>query len=868
MGQPFAFGFPELDPFIRPLFEEGIRSGQAQDVAEAPMMVHRNDYREEAFFTGNFTPLRGVDGDIEGFYNALFEITAQKIQDRRKSMLNMLTTPDTLSTDAVYSHIISSLATDPLDVSMALLYEADADVQPGKTILRIHGQLGIPAGHQLLCDGKDLEDPDGIIPLCRQATASMVTTKPDARFEDVEWLGFKQTPQIVVTMALRTRNRLFGFLVIGTNPYRPFDAACVQFIDDLSGTASNLLAAALDADNLRKNQEQLQSDLEFSDMKVRHLVEHASVGMAHATPDGGLLWANDKLLSLARRSQGDAITSIYELFSEDDQRKAYEVWTSIFKDDHRVSGEFRLKQSYNPPVGDPVPAQVQLLAFPFREQGTTVSGMVCVTDISHLKWAEAWQTRIAQDARDAKRQQEAFIDVVSHEMRNPLSAIVHCADSILLSLDDVKAKEDTSKIPNSMLDALTASTSAASVILDCCKHQKRIIDDILTLSRLESTLLSVKPSAVRPSQLVDSVIAMFDANLRSKAITTKIIAEPSIDELHIDFLNLDSSRVVQIFINLLTNAIKFMRAEGEKGLKIRYGATLSPPRSTDGAASIPERIYWAPRGKHAADDVNSSAWGSGEIVYLTFSLSDNGIGMRPDEVANIFERFEQANVTTHVNYGGSGLGLFISKELTERMGGEIGVMSEPEVGSTFVFYIKTRRSPTETASVAVSPVPTTNISAAPLALRQLPNGGSPPAPPPHRNLRTLLVEDNIVNQKVLRIHLTRCNIDVEVANHGLEALDILRAGAMFDICLMDVHMPVMDGLTCMREIRALEKAEDLPGRLPIIAVSANVRQEQIESALDAGADRVVQKPYKAKDLIDLMRQMTGGSVGGGDGVMT
>jgi signal transduction histidine kinase/CheY-like chemotaxis protein len=451
-------------------------------------------------------------------------------------------------------------------------------------------------------------------------------------------------------------------------------------------------------------------------------------------------------------------------------------------------------------------------------------------------------------------------------MRNPLSAIVHCADSIVFSLDDVKAKEDTSKIPNSMLDALTASASAASVILDCCKHQKRIIDDILTLSRLESTLLSVKPSAVRPSQLVDSVIAMFDANLRSKAITTKIIAEPSIDELHIDYLKLDPSRVVQIFINLLTNAIKFMRAEGEKSLKIRYGATLSLPRFTSGG-SIPENLLWAHKGKHASDDVDSPPWGCGEIVYLTFSLSDNGIGMRPDEVANIFERFEQANVTTHVTYGGSGLGLFISKELTERMGGEIGVMSEPEVGSTFVFYIKTRRSPTETASVAVSPVPTTSPTTTPLALRQLPNGAAPLAPPPHRNLRTLLVEDNIINQKVLRIHLTRCNIDVEVANHGLEALDILRAGATFEICLMDVHMPVMDGLTCMREIRALEKAGDLPGRLPIIAVSANARQEQIQSAKDAGADRFVQKPYKAKDLIDLMRAMTQ-SAGGGDGAMT
>jgi hypothetical protein len=139
-------------------------------VVEAPMMVERNGYREEAFFTGNFTPLRGVDDDIEGFYNALFEVTAQKISDRRKSMLNLLATPDTLSTDAVYSHIIASLATDPLDVSMAILHEADTDTEPGKTILRVRGQLGIPEGHDLLRDEQDLEDTVGIMRLCTDNT--------------------------------------------------------------------------------------------------------------------------------------------------------------------------------------------------------------------------------------------------------------------------------------------------------------------------------------------------------------------------------------------------------------------------------------------------------------------------------------------------------------------------------------------------------------------------------------------------------------------------------------------------------------------------------------------------------------------------
>lgn len=846
MGQTFAFGFPELSPFIKPLFEEGMRSGQAQDVIEAPMMVERNGYREEAFFTGNFTPIRGVDGEIVGFYNALFEVTRQIILDRRKRMLNMLTTPSTLSTDAVYSHIIASLANDPLDVPMALLHEVDTLSEPGKAILRFRGQLAIPEGHALLQDGQDLEDTTGVAPLCRQANEGLVPITPDERFEGVEWLGFNQAPQTIVTMALRSSRRLFGYLTVGTNPYRPFDDTCAQFIADLAGTASNLLAAALDTDNLRKEQQQLQSDLEFSDQKVRHLVEHASVGMAHAKPDGRLIWANDKFLSLASLlpEEDNLVDSIYKVFSEDDQQKAHEVWTRVFNGEDHVSAEFRLRQYFHPPVGNPEPAQIQLLAFPFQDHGVKVSGMLCITDISHLKWAEAWQARAAQEARDAKRQQEAFIDVVSHEMRNPLSAIVHCADSISMSLDDFKAKEDTSKISESILEALTANASAAAVILDCCKHQKRIIDDVLTLSRLEATLLTVKPSAVRPTELVNSVIAMFAVELRSKSIATEVVAEPSLEELQIDYLNLDSSRVVQIFINLLTNAIKFMKAGGERVLKVRYGATLSLPRTTD-PASFPEDVHWAPRGRNASSAVDGPEWGSGEVVYLTFSLSDTGIGMGKDEVDKIFERFEQANVTTHVTYGGSGLGLFISKELTERMAGEIGVQSHPGKGSMFVFYIKTRRTDMQ------MPV---EIPSRPIALQR------PPLPPTRPSqLRTLLVEDNIVNQRVLRHHLERCHCAVSVANHGVEALAILRApDAHFDVVLMDMQMPIMDGLTCTREIRVLEQQGTLKGRVPIIAVTANVRNEQVEEAIEAGADRVVQKPFKAKVLVGIMRELVTG----------
>jgi CheY-like chemotaxis protein len=126
----------------------------------------------------------------------------------------------------------------------------------------------------------------------------------------------------------------------------------------------------------------------------------------------------------------------------------------------------------------------------------------------------------------------------------------------------------------------------------------------------------------------------------------------------------------------------------------------------------------------------------------------------------------------------------------------------------------------------------------------------------------VLVEDNVVNQKVLRKHLVRCNCDVEVANHGVKALDMLCSSsspsARFDVVSMDVQVPVMDSLTCTRRIRALEQEGMLLGRLPIIAVTVNVRQEQIEDAIEAGADRVVQKPFKAADLVILMQALVGG----------
>jgi signal transduction histidine kinase/CheY-like chemotaxis protein len=863
MGQSFAFGFPELLPSINPLFEEGMRSGVAQDVVDAQLMVQRNGYLEEAYFTGNFTPIRGTDGKIVGFYNAVFEFTLQKIHDRRTHMLNLIMTPGMLEVSAVYEHIMKCLEINPLDITMAILHEANTDAQPGRTILRLMGQLGLPEGHALLRDGQDLEELVGNAPTCRESMSGRVVTTVDARFDGVKWLGSGQPTHTVVTVALTTGVRLFGFLTVGMNPCRPFDNTCEQFIKDLTRMSSSVIANAWDAENLRKQQEKLKSELEFSDMKVRHLVQHASVGMAHAKHDGKIIWANDMFFTLAGgvRDSHNTVDSLYDVFLEEDRQKAVHVWGRLLNGENHVSAELRLKRTFIPPVGDPEPAQIQILAFPYKEHGVTVSGMACTTEISRLKWAEAWQARIAEDARAAKKQQEAFIDVVSHEMRNPLSAIVHCADTISTSFSDIEANPYIAKIPDAVLEALRENVASAHIILDCAKHQKRIIDDVLTLGRLESTLLSVTPSPVQPCKLVDSVMALFEAELRTNKIITSVIAEPSIKELNVEYLNLDPSRVTQIFMNLLTNAIKFVKGEKRRHIEVRYGASLASPRSTNGiitpTATFPKDFHWAPKGKDVVDVTDNTEWGTAEVVYLTFSLRDTGIGMDNGDISKIFERFRQANIKTHVTYGGSGLGLYISKELTERMAGEIGVLSHPGEGSRFVFYIKTRRAEISQQDLPAPTKPT-------LAANDsgLPSKRTTTNKVNTEKLRVLLVEDNLINQRVLQKHLVKSGCDVNVANHGVEALDILGTNATgFDVVLMDMQMPIMDGLTCTSEIRKLEFAGQLKGRIPIIAVTANVRQEQIDNAMNAGADRVVRKPFKAADLVKLMRELVEGKAG-------
>lgn len=319
----------------------------------------------------------------------------------------------------------------------------------------------------------------------------------------------------------------------------------------------------------------------------------------------------------------------------------------------------------------------------------------------------------------------------------------------------------------------------------------------------------------------------------------------------------------------------------------------------------PSSLRWFPSGQPQRYDNSSREVGTEEELYLTFEVEDTGKGISGDEMSLLFNRFSQANPRTHVQvsghptvaakltlqkYGGSGLGLFISRELTELQGGLIGASSVPDVGSTypraftvhveaeakasnagtFAFHIRTRKvAPVEGAHSPLQHAASTNGRKPPASVRETFQAAENPKPTvkatssqsPSTLIRpspitavasegrsdmpsVILVEDNLINQKVLSKQLQKLGCAVHIANHGLEALDLLKksrywqenhgAGFDVDVILMDWEMPVMDGLTATKEIRQMEQEGLVTEHLRVIATTANARPEQIQMAFAAG----------------------------------
>lgn len=599
------------------------------------------------------------------------------------------------------------------------------------------------------------------------------------------------------------------------------------------------------------------------------MTELSPLGMFLINPEGVLREANDmffEMTGLPRESQYEL--SWMDFIMGSSIKTMEDGWHKLANEHQAWSGELQLKIRTAKPVnlhGAGVDYWVMFIAQPeISADGSLRSIMGSITDISKIKWAQGLQHRQLREAEETRRQQNEFIDITSHEMRNPLSAILQCADDISTALVECKKKGIS---PDA--EIIASCLESAQTISLCVQHQKSIVDDILTISKLDSNLLLITPVATQPEQILSRALKMFDAELQAKDIDAKYQIHPSYIDHCVDWVSLDPSRVLQVLINLLTNAIKFTAPSKTRCVTVAVGASLEPPVLDH----IPG-FRFAPKvnKNNVAED-----WGDAETLYIRFKVQDTGCGLTEEEKQILFQRFKQASPRTHAQYGGSGLGLFISKRLAELHGGQIGVASSAGKGSLFSFYVQAKRAGPPSDALAGSRL---------LPLERHLGGGEglqQPLAPQRQDLASaggqgaslvaakasrrlfdpkqttiLVVEDNLINQRVLASQLKKVGCTVNLANDGLEALAFLRTthfcgggggGEPLDIILMDLEMPNMDGLTCVREIRRMEVVGEVRGHVPVIAVTANVREQQVATAKQSGMDDVLSKPFRIPDLL-------------------
>ena len=384
--------------------------------------------------------------------------------------------------------------------------------------------------------------------------------------------------------------------------------------------------------------------------------------------------------------------------------------------------------------------------------------------------------KAAEEAQQAKSQ---FLANMSHEIRTPMNAIIGFVDLARNESDTEKRDEYLS----------VASSSG--------QHLLTIINDILDFSKAEAGELALETIDFDLHHMVDNTMRMVIQKAESQGLETFCIIDDAI-KYHVEG---DPTRLRQILINLLGNAIKFT-THGSVGIRV---------------AVVEDR---------------------GEEMIIQFSVEDTGIGIPDDKIDSIFKSFSQADTTTTRLYGGTGLGLAICKAYVEKMGGSIWVESVAGKGSSFIFKIPFRMKESivqqetpplsQDASLDKSGGPiTTQLKACELSCQ---------------GIRLLLAEDNPVNVKLMEILLKKMGCAFDTVSDGQSACDAVKSND-YDVVLMDVHMPVMNGLDATKSIR-----EQINSQIPIIALTAAAMQEEKEQCYASGMNAILLKPVNVEEL--------------------
>jgi PAS domain S-box-containing protein len=503
--------------------------------------------------------------------------------------------------------------------------------------------------------------------------------------------------------------------------------------------------------------------------------EASHFGMGVSELDGRIVYANPALVRLlGEASENDCLGKNFATayFSEVTANRLQAEIMRALQRGELWHGELEIRGT----DGGRVPVEAN--AFGIRdEHGQPRYLAVILSDITERKQAEQQLAEAKEKADIASAAKSEFLAAMSHEIRTPMNGVIGMTGLLL--------DTDLSGLQRRYAETIRSS---GEVLL-------ALLNDILDFSRIEAGKLELESVDFELAAVLDELAAPLALRAWEKGIKLQCEVGPDVPSRFCG----DPGRLRQILTNLLGNAVKFT----ERG-EICVQSGLLEQTETD--------------------------------FLLRFTVRDTGIGISPEQQQKIFQKFTQADISTTRRYGGTGLGLAIAKDLTELMGGNIGVTSTLGVGSEFWFTVRLSRSSLGTMPTDI-PVAGSFSQTSLTAIRR---GGA----------RILVVEDNAVNQEVALGILRKLGLRADAVGDGAEAVELLKT-LPYDLVLMDIQMPEMDGLEATRIIRN-PQSNILNHHVPVIAMTANAMRGDRERCLEAGMNDYVSKPMSPQALLEAL----------------
>ena len=687
------------------------------------------------------TALRDAQETIIGYLLIGTDNTARKLAEEA------LVKAGALQSAIFNSANFSSIATDAKGVIQ--IFNVGAEKMLGYAAAEVMNKI-TPA---------DISDPQELITRAKTLSVELGTPitpgfealvfKASRGIEDIYELTYVRKdgtrfPALVSVTALRdTSDTIIGYLLIGTD-----------------NTARKLV-----------EEEQKKSDQRLRDQQfyTRSLIESNIDALMTTDPAGIITDVNKQMEALTGCTRDELIGAPFKSYFTDPERAEAGI--------KRVLSEKSLTDyELTARARDGKQTIVSYNATTFYDRNRTLQGVFAAArDVTEGKRVEMELKQAKGAAESASRTKSDFLASMSHEIRTPMNAIMGIAD--LLAKTTLTSEQD----------------KYVQIFRRAGDNLLNLINDILDLSKVEASQLELEQTGFFLDEQIEIVMEMVEPKAKEKSLLLSLDFADNVPRQLIG----DPTRLRQVLLNLLGNAIKFTQ-KGEVSLWITLDSNHSIPAS------------------------------------LKFTVSDSGIGIATEKLGQVFERFTQADTSTTRRFGGSGLGLTISKRLVELMGGRIWAESEVDKGSVFTFaipfeiWLAANRSAVEETGTAED---------VPLAA-----------------LHILLAEDSPDNCTITIAYLEATPYTIDIAETGELACKMFMAGN-YDLVLMDRQMPVMDGLAATRTIRAWEQAQ---GRkpAPIIALTASALKGDREMCLSAGCTAFLTKPIRQNVLLQAIREYT------------